>query len=205
MSPECAIAPMNDIRSQAMIKSRIREIRREKGLTLQQVASKAGTTAQTIGRLETGMRTLSINWVKRIAEALEADPSELLSLPGGGDISVSGEINRAGKITRREVGTIALRLAATNPVALRIKENMGQYRVGDTIVFDRKEDSDPSVFAGRECLVTLGDGREVFCRYIFSADNQLATIIPLSDRSDIEEEARIEQAAPAVALFRRLG
>ena len=53
-----------------MIQSRIREIRRAKGMTLQQVADQIGTTAQTIGRLETGMRTLSIDWVRKIADAL---------------------------------------------------------------------------------------------------------------------------------------
>ena len=60
-----------------MLQSRIREIRKEKGLTLQDVADRAGTTAQTIGRLETGMRTLSIKWVQRIATALGTDPGEL--------------------------------------------------------------------------------------------------------------------------------
>ncbi|MCH8347963.1 MAG: helix-turn-helix domain-containing protein [Proteobacteria bacterium] len=53
-----------------MVHSRIREIRKQKGLTLQEVAGRCGTTAQTIGRLETGMRTLSLDWVNRIAKAL---------------------------------------------------------------------------------------------------------------------------------------
>ena len=75
-----------------MIRSRIREIRKERGLTLQQVAERADTTAQTIGRLETGMRTLSIDWVERIAKALDADSSELLSLPSEGDLEITGRI-----------------------------------------------------------------------------------------------------------------
>ena len=67
-----------------MLHIRLREIRKAKGLTLQQVAERVRptpTTAQTIGRLETGMRTLSIEWVEKIAAALEVDPAELLALP----------------------------------------------------------------------------------------------------------------------------
>ena len=51
----------------------IREIRRARGLTLEEVAARCDppTTAQTIGRLETGTRTVSIKWLNRIAAALE--------------------------------------------------------------------------------------------------------------------------------------
>ena len=42
--------------------NRIRDIRRQKGMTLADVAAACSppTTAQTIGRLETGMRNLSL-------------------------------------------------------------------------------------------------------------------------------------------------
>jgi len=187
-----------------MIQSRIREIRRSKGLTLQQVAERAGTTAQTIGRLETGMRTLSINWVRRIAEALEADPSELLSLPGGGDIIVSGEIAGDGLARSKDVGTITPRLAASDPVAYRVKVNMGQYRVGDTILFDRLDSVDLNSLAGRDCLVTLEDERQIFCRYAVSDDNKTATVMPLAGGAKIIEKVQIREIAPAVMLLRKL-
>jgi DNA-binding XRE family transcriptional regulator len=47
--------------------NRIRDIRKEKGLTLADVAARCDppTTAQTIGRLETGMRNLSLVWMAR--------------------------------------------------------------------------------------------------------------------------------------------
>ena len=52
--------------------NRIRDIRREKGMTLADLAEacRPPTTPQTIGRLETGMRNLSIKWMDRIAAAL---------------------------------------------------------------------------------------------------------------------------------------
>ena len=64
--------------------NRIRDIRREKNLTLADVAARCSppTTAQTIGRLETGMRNLSLVWMNRIAAALGVEP-ELLRRADG--------------------------------------------------------------------------------------------------------------------------
>ena len=50
--------------------TRIREVRRARKMTLQDVADRCDppTTPQTIGRLETGTRTVSVGWLNRIAE-----------------------------------------------------------------------------------------------------------------------------------------
>ena len=60
--------------------NRIRDIRKEKGMTLADVAAacEPPTTAQTIGRLETGMRNLSLGWMNRIAKALGVEAAELV-------------------------------------------------------------------------------------------------------------------------------
>ena len=60
--------------------NRIRDIRKQKHLTLADVAARCSppTTAQTIGRLETGTRNLSLVWMNRIALALEVDPELLV-------------------------------------------------------------------------------------------------------------------------------
>src|SRR5262245_39683758 len=65
--------------------TRIREVRRARGMTLDDVAQACvpPTTPQTIGRLETGMRTVSIGWLNRIAEALNVDAADLVE--GRGD------------------------------------------------------------------------------------------------------------------------
>ena len=53
--------------------TRIREVRRARGLTLDEVARRCvpSTTAQTIGRLETGTRTVSVGW-QTVSEAVRA-------------------------------------------------------------------------------------------------------------------------------------
>jgi len=59
----------------------IRKLRKERGFTLLQIATKLGTTPQTIQRLETGNMTVSIKWLEKIAEALDVSPSKLLADP----------------------------------------------------------------------------------------------------------------------------
>ena len=56
----------------------IKEIRKEKKLTLAMVAERAGTSFQQIARLEKGERELTLDWMVRIAEALECHPIDLL-------------------------------------------------------------------------------------------------------------------------------
>lgn len=58
--------------------NRIRELRRAKGLSLKQLAELAGTTHQTVQRLETGERRLSQQWMERLASALGIKPADLL-------------------------------------------------------------------------------------------------------------------------------
>ena len=60
------------------LSNRIRELRRSAGLSQEALAEKVGTTNQHIGRLESGKRRLSTDWMERIASALQCDPSDLL-------------------------------------------------------------------------------------------------------------------------------
>ena len=73
----------------------IREVRRAKGLTLEEVAQRCDppTTAQTIGRLETGTRTVSVVWLNRIAAALGVDAADLVRLPDRPDIPVAASLD----------------------------------------------------------------------------------------------------------------
>src|SRR6202012_804776 len=70
--------------------TRIRDVRKAKGLTLAEVAERCDppTTAQTIGRLETGTRTVSVGWLNRIAKALGVEAADLVRLPDRADIPV---------------------------------------------------------------------------------------------------------------------
>ncbi len=76
----------------------IREVRRAKGLTLDDVARRCvpPTTAQTIGRLETGTRTVSVGWLNRIADALGVTAADLVRLPERAEIAVAAVLDASG-------------------------------------------------------------------------------------------------------------
>jgi transcriptional regulator with XRE-family HTH domain len=183
-----------------MIQSRIREIRKSKGLTLQQVGDRAGTTAQTIGRLETGMRKLSVDWIRTIATALEVDPAELLSLPESGDIPIDLEITLKNGISEKAIGVLALRVAAQNPEALRISQNIGAYLKGDTLVFEDKGSENLEKALGNDCLVTFTDGTRHFAK-VAEIDGQNIILAPLVARGPIIK-GNAKTAAPLVTLVR---
>src|SRR3954469_13076135 len=86
--------------------TRIREVRRARKMTLQDVADRCDppTTPQTIGRLETGMRTASVGWLNRIAAALGVETADLIDLPDREDIPVAAMIDHEGAHAPRRDG-----------------------------------------------------------------------------------------------------
>src|SRR3546814_9338145 len=98
----------------------IRTVRRARGLTLEEVAQRCEppTTAQTIGRLETGTRTLSLGWMNRIAMALGVEAAELFQLPQDTQLSITAHhgAHRAHAPTRTDQTPTPRPGAATVPV-----------------------------------------------------------------------------------------
>jgi transcriptional regulator with XRE-family HTH domain len=60
------------------MQTRIAFLRKEKGLSLEDVARAAGTTKAQIQKLERGDRRLSLEWMGRLARAMNTKISELL-------------------------------------------------------------------------------------------------------------------------------
>ncbi len=60
------------------MESRISELRKARGLTLKRLAELVGTSNQQISHLEKGRRRLTLDWMERIAKALECHPADLL-------------------------------------------------------------------------------------------------------------------------------
>lgn len=60
--------------------NRIKELRDQRGMTLEQVAEGADTTFQQIQRLEQGKRRLTDDWMRRVAKALGCSAAELLAV-----------------------------------------------------------------------------------------------------------------------------
>jgi transcriptional regulator with XRE-family HTH domain len=58
---------------------RLRELRLEKMFSQAELARKAGTTQVTVSLLERGKRTAQPRTVRKLADALEVEPRELLA------------------------------------------------------------------------------------------------------------------------------
>src|SRR5918997_3780757 len=88
--------------------TRIREVRRARKMTLQDVADRCDppTTPQTIGRLETGTRTVSVGWLNRIAKALGVEAADLVQLPDREDIPVAALLGHDGAHAPRREGVV---------------------------------------------------------------------------------------------------
>lgn len=159
----------------------IREVRRAKGLTLLDVAERCvpPTTAQTIGRLETGTRTVSVGWLNRIADALGVPAAELVTLPDRADLPVVAELDRDGARAPGQPMIVLAPQAEPGFVAIMVKEGIGDYRAGDELWCERLA---PDAFAhalNRDIIVPRAAGRFAFGRMIGHEPGRLL-LLPLA-------------------------
>lgn len=146
----------------------IRDVRRARGLTLEEVARRCDppTTAQTIGRLETGARTVSVGWLNRIAAALGVAAADLVTLPDRPDVPVAALLGPAGAQAPRRTALSPPPVARGELVAVAVEAAVGDYRAGDAIWCARLA---PEAFADaldRDVLVPAPGGRFVFGRLV---------------------------------------
>jgi transcriptional regulator with XRE-family HTH domain len=118
--------------------NRIRDIRKQKSLTLADVAERCSppTTAQTIGRLETGMRQLSLTWMNRIAAALEVEPELLVRSAHSETPAYIARFTEHGAeaLPTPRDAILPSDLGGDAPlVALAIEHGAGDYRAGDQV------------------------------------------------------------------------
>lgn len=160
--------------------TRIREVRRAKGLTLAEVAERCSppTTAQTIGRLETGTRTVSVGWLNRIAHALGVEAGDLVKLPERADLPVAAMLGTDGAHAPRHQQVVAAPGPNPGSIALLVESGIGDYRSGDEIWCDRIAPDEFAHALNRDVLVPRPAGRFVFGRLIGRDSNRIQ-ILPL--------------------------
>ena len=72
------------------VRRRLRELRIQHGLTLEDVATRADIDVSTLSRLESGKRRLALDHLPRLAAALSVSTDELLRAPEAEDPRVKG-------------------------------------------------------------------------------------------------------------------
>ncbi|SMF67572.1 helix-turn-helix domain-containing protein [Allosphingosinicella indica] len=148
--------------------TRIREVRRAKKMTLQEVADQCipPTTPQTVGRLETGTRTVSVGWLNRIAKALGVEAADLVRLPERDDLPIAALLGPDGAHAPRREALALPPAVEAGMIAVRVEAGIGDYRAGDEIWCRRLAPDAFSQAMNRDVLLPRPAGRFVFGRLI---------------------------------------
>ncbi|SFF84388.1 Helix-turn-helix [Novosphingobium sp. CF614] len=173
--------------------NRIRDIRLQKGLTLADVAAtcQPPTTAQTIGRLETGMRNLSLTWMNRIAAALEVEPELLLRSEGGEPpriVAVLGE--QGAEAARGDIEPVLPSALSTGApwLVLVVEASCGEYRAGDQVWLRQYPPEDAARLVNRDVFAPRPAGRFAFGRLLDQEEGQIVLLPPASGQRRIAVE-----------------
>jgi transcriptional regulator with XRE-family HTH domain len=185
--------------------SRVRNVRKAKGLTLHDVAERCDppTTAQTIGRLETGMRTLSLGWLNRIAKALGVDSSELVQLPDQQELPVAAHLGMEGAHAPTKPENIIAPRLFEDMVGLRVTDSIGDYRRGDELWLEQLSLEHFSDALNCDVLVPRPAGRFLFGRLLGREDGKLH-LLPLSSgarQQVVADPAWIGRVAKLIRSF----
>ena len=192
----------------APVINRIRDIRKQKGMTLADLAEACDppTTPQTVGRLETGMRNLSIKWMERIGQALGVEPELLVRSESTGHPQLIATLAAQGAeaLSSPRDAILATDLSGDGAlVVMSIDYPHGEYRPGDQLWLRQIDPADGARAINRDVLVPRKGGRFAFGRLI---DRQ-GTLVGLLPPGHGEKQQVIENPAwigVAEMLVRRL-
>lgn len=188
--------------------NRIRALRKEKGWTLADLAAACDppTTAQTIGRLETGMRTVSLKWMDRIGAALGVDPEMIVRSEGSNHPQIVATLEAGGAepLAKPRDAVLPTELGGDAPLmALAVEVPAGPYLAGDTVWLRQIDPADAARAINRDVLVPRKGGRFAFGRLI---DRQAGRVGVLPVGTGQKQQVIDQPAWIAVAemLVRRL-
>jgi transcriptional regulator with XRE-family HTH domain len=158
----------------------IREVRRARGMTLEDVARACDppTTPQTIGRLETGTRTVSVAWLNRIAAALGVTAADLVRLPDRPELPVAAVLDAAGAHAPRRPAAVAAPQPGEGALALTVAASVGEYRAGDELWLEPLAPERFAAALNRDVLVPRPAGRFAFGRLLQRDGGRLHLLPP---------------------------
>ena len=185
--------------------TRIREVRRARGMTLDDVARRCDppTTPQTIGRLETGMRTVSVGWLNRIARALGVEAQDLVEGGEAAELKVAAIVGPGGAIAPKKSAIVVPPHVGDGQVAVLVAASIGEYRSGDEIWCETLAPADYARALNRDVLIPRPAGRFTFGRLI-NRDEEKLQILPLEAGARQQIVANPPWVGVAMKLVRSL-
>lgn len=174
-------------------------------MTLDEVAHKCEppTTPQTIGRLETGTRTVSLGWLNRIARALGVDAQDLVQAGESAELKVAAVLGPAGAVAPRRTAIVVPPRADERQIAVTVSASIGDYRAGDDIWCETLDPASYAQALNRDVLVPRPAGRFLFGRLI-NRDDEKLQILPLEAGGRQQVVANPAWIAVASKLIRSL-
>ena len=185
--------------------TRIREVRRARGMTLDDVAQACvpPTTPQTIGRLETGTRTVSVGWLNRIAAALGVEAQDLVDGSATSDLKVAALLGPNGASAPRRAAIVVPPKIGDGQIAVIVTGSVGDYRAGDELWCQSLAIEGYAQALNRDVLVPRPAGRFLFGRLI-NRDEEKLQILPLEAGGRQQVIANPPWLGVATRLVRRL-
>ena len=170
--------------------NRIRDIRKQKGLTLADVAAacRPPTTAQTIGRLETGTRNLSLTWMNRIGAALGVEPGMLVKSDDAVHPQIIARLTEHGaeSLSAPRDAMLPTDLATgSSLVCLQIEAPQGEYRARDQLWLRRVQPEEAPRLVNRDVLAPRSGGRFAFGRLIDRQGTMIGLLPPIAGQRQI--------------------
>ena len=174
-------------------------------MTLEDVARgcEPPTTPQTIGRLETGTRTVSVGWLNRIAKALGVEAQDLVEGGDTSELKVAAILGGGGAMAPRKAAIVVPPRVEDGQIAVLVAGSVGDYRSGDELWCDTLPPDEYARALNRDVLVPRPAGRFLFGRLI-NRDDEKLQILPLEAGGRQQVVANPPWLAMAVKLVRSL-
>ena len=175
--------------------NRIRDIRKQKGMTLADLAEACDppTTPQTAGRLETGMRNLSLKWMERIAAALDVEADMLVRSERAGHPQIVAKLAKDGPeaLSRTRDAILSTDLGGDGALmVLDVDYPHGEYRPGDQLWLRQLDPENAGRAINRDVLVPKKGGRFAFGRLIDRRGELLGILPPgQGQKQDVIKDA----------------
>lgn len=185
------------------MRNRIRHFRKMHELTLQDLADRMGTTAQTISRIERQQLRLSTDWMERFAEVLHVPVGDLLETAQRPPLLIGGIIMTDGSLKETPSEPLAFDVPVERPVIVRLGAPHGEYHLGEILVCSRFDGADIANAVGYDCVVETTEGHRALRRAIAGGSTGTYTLVPLISGAPVRYHQTLNWAARVIWRLRR--
>ena len=187
----------------ATMSNRIKELRKARGWSQQRLADATSTSNQHIGYLERGERGLTVEWMDRIARAMDISPSELLressQVPLVGYVGAGSEAHFYDGADPPEEWVKAPVGGSEATVAVRVRgDSLGTMFNRWLVYYDQVRTPPGTDLLRKLCVVGLSDGRVLVKQLV--PGSRPGTYHLLSQTEGIIEDAEVTWAAEVRAM-----